>query len=64
MPPSIWPSTACGIQRVAHVLRGSDPDDAREPEVDVHLDDDAHRRDREGDMGALAEHLARLRVER
>ena len=45
------------------VLRGADPDDAREAKVDVDLDDDPHRARRERDMRTLAEHLARLRVE-
>ena len=51
------------VDRLADVLRGADPDDAREAEVDVHLGDDPHRRDGEGDVGALARDLAGLGVE-
>ena len=35
------------VDRLADVLRRADPDDAREAELDVDLDDDAHRRDGE-----------------
>ena len=35
------------VDRLADVLRRADPDDARQPELDVDLGDDAHRRDRE-----------------
>src|SRR5919106_5432626 len=52
------------VERVPDVLRRPDPDDAREPELDVHLDDDPHRRDGEGDVRAIAEHLAGFGVER
>ena len=64
MPPSIWPSTAVRLERVADVLRGADPDDAREAELDVDLDDDAHRGDRERDVRLPVGDLARLGIER
>ena len=35
------------VDRLADVLRGADPDDARQAEVDVDLGDDAHRAGRE-----------------
>jgi hypothetical protein len=49
---------------VADVLRGPDPDDAGQPEVDVDLHDHAHRRHRERDVRALSGRLPGLRVER
>ena len=52
------------VDRLADVLGGADPDDAREAELDVHLGDDAHRGDGERDVGALAGDLAGLGVER
>ena len=52
------------VDRLADVLRRADPDDARQAELDVDLDDDAHRGDRERDVGALAGDLPGLRVER
>ena len=52
------------VDRPADLLRGADPDDAGEAEIDVDLRDDAHRRDRERDVGALAGHLAGLGIER
>ena len=64
VPPSIWPSTACGLSGRADVLRRADPDDARQAELDVDLGDDAHRGAREGDVGALARDLAGLGIER
>ena len=51
-------------QRLADVLRRSDPDDAREAELDVDLRDDAHRRDGERDVRLTLGDLTRLRVER
>ena len=65
MPPSIWPSTGLRVDRLADVLRGADPDDARRGR--------ARRRPRrrpasrsagERDVRALAGDLAGLRVER
>ena len=52
------------VDGLADVLRRADPDDARQAELDVDLDDDAHRGDRERDVRALAGDLAGLRVER
>ena len=52
------------VDRLADVLRGADPDDAGEAELDVDLGDDAHRGHGEGDVGALARDLAGLGVER
>ena len=64
VPPSIWPVDRLRVHRLADVLRGADPDDAREPELDVDLGDDAHRRARVGDVRALAGDLSGLRIER
>ena len=64
VPPSIWPSTACGLIGLADVLRGADPDDARQAELDVHLGDDLHRGARERDVRGQLADLARLGVER
>ena len=64
VPPSIWPSTAVRVERPADVLRGADPDDPGESEVDVHLGDDASSRARERDVRALAGDLAGLGIER
>ena len=49
------------VDRAADLLRGADPDDAGEAELDVDLGDDAHRGNRERDVGALAGDLARSR---
>ena len=64
MPPSIWPSTGLRVDRLADVLRGADPDDAREAELDVDLGDDPHRARSEGDVRAVARDLAGLGIER
>ena len=53
-----------GLTALPDVLRGADPDDAGEAEVDVHLHDDPHRRDRERDVRGAARDLARLGIER
>src|SRR5439155_368776 len=53
-----------GIDRSADVLGRPDPYDARQPELDVHLRDDAHGSARVGHVGALAGDLAGLGVER
>src|SRR4029078_4592178 len=52
------------VDRLADVLRGADPDDAREAEDDVVLGAVLHRARRGRDVRALARDLARLRVER
>jgi hypothetical protein len=49
---------------VTDVLRRPDPDDARETEIDVDLDDRAHRGHGKGDVRALARDLPRLGIER
>ena len=41
------------VDRLADVLCRPDPDEPRQAELDVDLGNDAHRRDRERDMGAL-----------
>ena len=64
VPPSIWPVMLCGVERLADVLRGPDPDEPRQAELDVDLGDDAHRARRERDVRALAQHLAVLGIER
>ena len=46
------------------VLGRADPDDSRETEIDVHLDDDPHRRQRERDVRLTLSDLARLGIER
>ena len=53
-----------GIDRLADILGRPDPDGARQAELDVDLDDDPHRGNRERDVRALAGDLAGLRVER
>ena len=63
VPPSIWPVTLCGLSALPTSCAVADPDDARQPELDVDLDDDPHRAGRERDVRALPEHLAGLRVE-
>ncbi len=45
-------------------MRRPDPDDARQPELDVHLDDDLHRGAGEGHVRRTGRDLAGLRVER
>ena len=52
------------VDRLADVLRRPDPDEPCEAELDVDLGDDAHRRDREGDVRALGGDLAGLGIER
>ena len=52
------------VDRPADLLRGADPDDARQAELDVDLGDDPHRRDGERDVRALAGDLAGLGIER
>src|ERR671922_25065 len=51
------------IHRAADVLRRPDPDDARQSQLDVHLDHDPHRRARERDVRAAVRHLAGLGIE-
>src|SRR4029079_15493798 len=53
-----------GIDRLADLLRGADPDDARETELDVHLRRDFHRADAERDVRPLAGDLAVDGIER
>ena len=50
--------------RLADVLGGTDPDDAREAQLDVDLDDDLHGRAGERDVGRPGRDLAGLGVER
>ena len=53
------------VERLADVLGGADPDDARQPEVDVDLGDDAHRGTaRSATCARSPVHLAGLGVER
>jgi hypothetical protein len=52
------------VQRAADVLRRADPDEPRQPELKVDFRHDLHRRQGEGDVGSLAEHLAGHRIER
>ena len=51
-------------ERLADVLCRSDPDDARETELDVHLDDDTHRRHRESHVRLAVRDLPCLGIER
>ena len=64
VPPSIWPVMLWRVERLADVLRGPDPDEPRQPELDVDLGDDPHRARRERDVGTLADDLAGLGIER
>ena len=64
MPPSIWPSTDRGSIALPISCAIADPDDARQPELDVDLGDHLHRAGTECDMCTLTGDLARLRVER
>ena len=64
VPPSIWPCDGERVERLADVLGGADPDDARQAELDVHLGDDPHRRAGERDVRPLSEHLPVLGIER
>ena len=52
------------VHCLANVLGCPDPDDAREAELDVDLDDDLHRRAGEGDVGRPGRDLPGLRIER
>ena len=64
MPPSIWPWTACGLIALPTSCAVPTQTTRVRPEVDVDLDDDAHRGHRQRDVRALAGDLARLGIER
>ena len=64
MPPSIWPSTASGLIALPTSCAVPIQTTRVRPELDVDLDDDAHRGDRERDVRPLAGDLARLGIER
>src|SRR5206468_13092043 len=52
------------VDRLADLLRRTDPHHPRQSELDVDFGDDLHRADAEGDVSALTRHLPGVGIER